>query len=101
MSGTGFDEHGQVKTKFGKWNISYDAVGLGTATTGTTSNYDFPPGHLDPGDFGGLTDVSIPAEGHSTMGSEPQVKKVNVEDPKPHSEGETGQAVVRAEVDLI
>jgi hypothetical protein len=24
-----------------------------------------------------------------------------VEDPKPHSEGETGQAVVRAEVDLI
>jgi hypothetical protein len=73
-TGTGFDEHGQVNTKFGKWPISYDPV-TGTATAGVTSDYDFPLGHLDPGDVGGLTDLSTPAEGHSTMGLKPKSKE--------------------------
>jgi len=91
MKGTGYDEHGQVKTQFGKWSISYDPV-TGTATTGVTSNYVFPPGHLDPGDVGGLTDVSIPAEGHTTMGVEPKAKEKKGEfEVKPDSEAETKQ----------
>ncbi|KAH7618943.1 hypothetical protein NADE_005791 [Nannochloris sp. 'desiccata'] len=91
MKGTGYDEHGQVKTQFGKWPISYEPV-TGTATTGVTSNYDFPPGHLDPGDVGGLTDVSIPAEGHSTMGVELKAKeKVDGTELKPDTEAEAGQ----------
>lgn len=91
MKGTGYDEHGQVKTSFGKWHISYDPA-TGTATTGVTSIYDFPPGHLDPGDVGGLTDVSIPAEGHTTIGVEPNaVEEKGPSQVKPNSETDSGQ----------
>ena len=75
-----------MKTKFGKWPIKYDPV-TGTATTGVTQNYDFPPSHLDPGDVGGLTDVSISPEGHSTMADKPSTdEKKHRPAAKPHSE---------------
>ncbi len=85
MKGTGYDEHGQVKTQFGKWPISYDPTGLGTASAGmTTSIYDFPPeGHRPPA---GLTDISIPAEGHTTM----EPKRGEEEVGKQHPEAEAG-----------
>ena len=37
----GFDEHGNVKTRFGRYPIGYDPV-TGTATVRTTSGYNFP-----------------------------------------------------------
>ena len=49
MEGTGYGENHQVKTKFGKWPISY---AMGAVAV----------------DFGGLVDVSMSAPGHSTMG---------------------------------
>ena len=71
QSGTGYDEHCNVKTSFGRWPISYDPV-TGTATTNVTAGYDFPAGVRDPAggasnDFGGLVDVSATAAGHSQM----------------------------------
>ena len=72
MEGTGYGENHQVKTKFGKWPISYDPVTV-TANAGVTEGYHFP---AEEGgamgavavDFGGLVDVSMSAPGHSTMG---------------------------------
>lgn len=40
--GTGYDEHGQVKTKFGTWQVGYDPVSGTTAVTAESE-----PGLLD------------------------------------------------------
>ena len=70
QEGTGFDEHGQVKTHFGSWGVAYDPV-TGAATRGVTGAYDFPPeGEAaggGAGGFPGLSDVSLTAPGHATM----------------------------------
>lgn len=72
--GTGFDEHGQVKTRFGNWGVAYDPV-TGAATRGVTSAYDFPlEGEaagagvgVGPVGVPGLSDLSLPAPGHATV----------------------------------
>ena len=77
QQGTGYDEHGRVKTSFGRWKIDYDPV-TGAAQTGVTAQYHFPgmdleavtEGHAYGNDSGGLTDVSLPAAGHSTVSKE-------------------------------
>ncbi|KAL4859101.1 hypothetical protein ACK3TF_000876 [Chlorella vulgaris] len=57
--GTGYDEHGQVATSFGKWKVAYDPVtGMAVDNDSVTAGYDFPAGG-DGG--GGLVDVSAPA----------------------------------------
>lgn len=108
MEGTGYDEHGQVKTKFGRWPISYDPV-TGTANAGVTEGYHFPAeesgalGAMQV-DFGGLVDMSVLAAGHATTGNFEQDKEEEGgEEPAPRlslpsqclgtSEGEGGSRV--------
>lgn len=65
----GYDEHHQVKTRFGRYDIDYDPL-TGTATRGVTPDYHFieaDSGAVIGSDVGGLTDVSLSATGHSTL----------------------------------
>jgi hypothetical protein len=62
--GTGYDEHGQVKTAFGKFQLAYDPV-TGMAVDNVTSGYTFPAGG-EAGGGGGLVDVSAAAQEHGT-----------------------------------
>ncbi|KAL4431612.1 hypothetical protein ABPG77_001454 [Micractinium sp. CCAP 211/92] len=74
--GTGYDEHGQVSTSFGKWPVAYDPV-TGMAVAHVTGKYDM--GGADVGGAagsqlagtsgGGLVDVSAAAPGHSAVAS--------------------------------
>lgn len=92
--GTGYDQHGNVVTSFGRWPIEFDPV-TGTARV-VTSRVE--AGALDPlagGAVppGGLVDISISAAGHATMGQdegEGARGGVHKEQPKEEQRGAEG-----------
>ncbi|PSC76696.1 acetylcholinesterase precursor [Micractinium conductrix] len=53
QKGTGYDEHGQVATSFGRWPVAYDPV-TGMAVENVTGAYDM-------GGAEGVGDMSLPA----------------------------------------
>ncbi|KAL4458971.1 hypothetical protein ABPG75_013836 [Micractinium tetrahymenae] len=76
QKGTGYDEHGQVATSFGKWPVAYDPV-TGMAVEHVTGKYDMggadvgggAGGELPGTSGGGLVDVSAAAPDHSAVAS--------------------------------